>query len=380
MNNRAGKYISNLKGEMEYFSFLPTPLPPEPKIIYDNELIDCMISATSNISVLNNVAKLLDNFDMYLALYVQKEALLSSQIEGTQATIEDVFSPQADRNKSRDIEDIVNYIKAYKYATKKLQKLPLCNRLLCETHEVLLSNTRGNDKNPGEFRRSQNWIGPDNCTIKDAKFIPPNVENMNKCMSDLEKFINCETETNYLINASLIHYQFETIHPFLDGNGRIGRLLTILYLIDKKVLDSPSLYISYYLKVNKIEYFDRINEVRRTGNYEQWTKFFLRAIAKSAEDAVQTIYLFNNLHISNNEKVQKSHGSSKNLQFVFEYIEHHPITDIKSAAKDLGLSYNTVACCVQKLVDCNILVKTNKAKRNRTYEYKDLLDLLRPGT
>lgn len=381
MNIRSGKYISNLKGDMKYLSFLPTSLPPEPKIIYDNELIDCMISASSHISVLNNVAKLLDNFDMYLALYVQKEALLSSQIEGTQATIEDVFGPRAERgDKGSDIEDVVNYIKAYNYATKRLQKLPLCNRLLCETHAILLNNTRGNDKSPGEFRRSQNWIGPANCTIKDAKYIPPNVEGMNKCMSDLEKFINCETETNYLINASLIHYQFETIHPFLDGNGRIGRLLTILYLIDKQVLDSPSLYISYYLKLNKIEYFDRINEVRRTGNYEQWTKFFLKAIAKSAEDAVQTIYLFNNLHISNSVKVKKSQGSSRNLQYVFDYIEHHPIIDIKSVAMDLGLSYNTVACCVQKLVDCNILVKSNNAKRNRTYEYKDLLDLLRPGT
>lgn len=380
MNNRSGKYISNLKGEIRYLSFLPSPLPPEPKIIYDKELIDCMISASSRLSVLNNVSNLMDDFDMYLALYVQKEALLSSQIEGTQATIEDVFSSQINNYRSNDIKDVVNYIKAYRYAINRLQKLPLCNRLLCETHAILLNNTRGNNKNPGEFRRSQNWIGSANCTIKDARYIPPNVDDMNRCMSDLEKFINSETETNYLINASLIHYQFETIHPFLDGNGRIGRLMTILYLLNKQVLKSPSLYISYYLKQNKIEYYDRMNEVRQTGNYEQWTKFFLQAIAKSAEDAIQTIYKFNNLHTSNIARVKNSQGTSKNLEIVFGYVEHHPITDIKSVANNIGLAYNTAASCIMKLEHINILTKTDNAKRNRTYQYKDFLDLLRPGT
>ena len=297
--NRAGYYRTNLTGEAAYQSFVPSPLPPEPNIEPDQDMIGLLINANTQIATLNEIAKHIPNMNLFVSMYVRKEALMSSQIEGTQATLEDVFDPMMDTNRNRDVADVVNYIKATEYAIRRLETLPLCNRLLRETHAVLMENVRGQEKNPGEFRHSQNWIGGQGSTLKTARYIPPNQEDMIAAMSDLEKYINEDNATDHLIRAALIHYQFETIHPFLDGNGRIGRLLITLYLMEKKLLTTPALYISFFLKRNRIEYYDRMTEVRNKGDYEQWIRFFLQAVYECAADAIATIDKLVALHEKN---------------------------------------------------------------------------------
>ena len=281
--NKSGKYVSNLSGEYEYKSFVPAALPP--KLEMDDEMISLLIEANKQIYALESIAAHIPSIKLFTSMYVRKEALMSSQIEGTQATLEDVLDPTIDQNANRDLSDVVNYVKATDYAVERLKSLPLCNRLIRETHAVLMNSVRGADKSPGEFRSSQNWIGGAGSTLKNARYIPPNVMDMAECMSDLEKYMNGKDTLDTLIQAALIHYQFESIHPFLDGNGRVGRLLITLFLMEKKVLSSPALCISYFLKSNRIEYYDRMSEVRLKGNYEQWIKFFLRAVGESAQDA-----------------------------------------------------------------------------------------------
>ena len=258
MNNRAGTYKNNLSGEMAYKSFMPSVLPPNPSIELDKDIIDLLVKANKQLALLEGISNRIPNIHLFISMYVRKEALMSSQIEGTQATLEDVLDPCLEENTNRPVGDVVNYIKATDYAISRLKELPLCNRLIKEAHEVLLSGVRGQNKSPGEFRHSQNWIGAAGCNLQNARYIPPSVEDMIQAMSDLEKYINGDDDLDVLIRAALIHYQFETIHPFLDGNGRIGRLLITLFLMEKKVLSTPALYISYFLKRNRIEYYDRI--------------------------------------------------------------------------------------------------------------------------
>lgn len=378
--NRAGYYRTNLTGEAAYQSFVPSSLPPEPDIEPDQDMIRLLIKANTQITTLNEIAKHIPNMNLFVSMYVRKEALMSSQIEGTQATLEDVFDPMLDTNRNRDVADVVNYIKATEYAILRLETLPLCNRLLRETHAILMENVRGQEKNPGEFRHSQNWIGGQGSTLKTARFIPPNQEDMTIAMSDLEKYINEDNTTDYLIRAALIHYQFETIHPFLDGNGRIGRLLITLYLMEKKLLTTPALYISYFLKRNRIEYYDRMTEVRNKGDYEQWIRFFLQAIYECAADAIVTIDKLAVLHEKNEAAILAMGRGAKNALSVFHYLEANPIIDIRKTAEATGLSFNTVATAIRKLSDMKILVQTNATSRNRTFAYAEYLDLLRDGT
>lgn len=218
MGNRAGYYKTNLSGEMAYKSFVPNALPPVPPIEMSGELVSLLVKANSSLAVLESVATRIPNVDLFVSMYVRKEALMSSQIEGTQATLEDVLDPMMDANMNRNVADVVNYIKATEFAVKRLGKLPLCNRLIKGTHEVLMSGVRGQEKNPGEFRYSQNWIGGEGSTLKNARYIPPSPEDMVEAMSELEKYMNVDDDLDALVRAALIHYQFETIHPFLDDD------------------------------------------------------------------------------------------------------------------------------------------------------------------
>lgn len=380
MKNRAGKYRTNFSGEAEYMSFVPAPLPPDPAIEIDSDMIKMLIKANNSISSLESIAKRIPNMELFISMYVRKEALMSSQIEGTQATLEDVFDPMITYNINRNVVDVVNYVKATEYAIKRLNSLPLCNRLIKETHAVLMEGVRGQEKSPGEFRHSQNWIGGRGSTLKNARYIPPHQDDMIEAMSDLEKYMNEDDILDALIRAALIHYQFETIHPFLDGNGRIGRLLITLFLMGKKVLMTPALYISYFLKKNRIEYYDRMTEVRSKGNYEQWIKFFLMAIDESAQNAIYTIDELNKLS-SKNEKIVENMGRAyKNTIQVFRYLESNPIIDIGKTAEALDKSFNTVSSAVKRLVEAGILVKTENASRNRTFAYEEYLNILRQGT
>ena len=381
MNNRAGAFVSNLTGEMAYQSFRPAPLPPNPPIALSGELVAKLVEANKKLAALDGLSARIPNMDLFVSMYVRKEALLSSQIEGTQCTLDDILNPLMEENTNRNVSDVVNYIKATEFALNRLHSLPLCNRLIKETHAVLMEGVRGKEKSPGEFRYSQNWIGGQGSTIRNARYIPPNPEDMQTAMSDLEKYMNGDDSLDPLIQAALIHYQFETTHPFLDGNGRVGRLLITLFLMEKGILSHPALYISYFLKMNRIEYYDRMTQVRKTGDYEQWVMFFLQALSDSAGDAIQTIDALTALH---NQSVAKLGAFSKrqqtNLLKLFAYIETNPIIDIQKTAAALGLSYNTVSKMVTILVDEGILLQTDKAGKAKIYSYADYLDILRKDT
>ena len=382
MENRAGYFKTNLSGDMAYQSFVPAPLPPTPPVDLGSEGLNLLIQANRQLALLEGLAVRIPNMDLFVSMYVRKEALLSSQIEGTQATLDDVLDPLLDENANRSVADVINYIKASEFAIKRLQELPLCNRLIKETHAVLMEGVRGQEKNPGEFRYSQNWIGGQGSTLKNARYIPPNPEDMKEAISDLEKYMNAEDSLDPLVRAALIHYQFETIHPFLDGNGRLGRLLITLFLMEKKILTAPALYISYFLKRNRIEYYDRMTEVRRKGNYEQWITFFLQAVMESAEDAVHTIDQLTALHDKNmtllTEGITKR--QSDTLKKLFAYLEANPIIEVTKTSQALDMAYNTIARAVAVLEEKGILAQSEKAGKTRIYSYSEYLDILRKDT
>lgn len=376
--NRAGELVNNLSGDAAYKSFKPSALPP--KLNIDNDMLKKLVEANRELIRLDTAAKLIPGSELFISMYVRKEALISSQIEGIQCTLDDVLDPKLDTNANLDVADVVNYVKACSYAIERLEKLPLCKRLFREIHGQLLSGVRGQEKNPGEFRRSQNWIGAANCSLKEARFIPPNVDDMNQAMDELELYMNESDDYDPLIRISLIHYQFETIHPFLDGNGRVGRLLILLYLMQQGLISKPIIYISYFLKKNQIEYYDRISEVRRSGNYEQWISFFLEAVSAAAKDSLDTVEKLNALHEQNVKKLPKTSRSNDNVRKLFDYIEQFPIIDIKKTSEAFGISYNTVSSAIKKLEQIGILKQTTNASRNRVFSYEDYLHILRKDT
>lgn len=380
---RAGKSVKQLSGKLAYYSFHPSKLPPIPEIEIDSELTEKLIKAYRVLAILDDRATYIPNIDLFISMYVQKEALLSSQIEGTQATLEDIFNPNISENANSDVDDVVNYIKATKYAIQRLETLPLCNRLLLETHEILLSGVRGREKNPGEFRKSQNWIGGAGSTIKTAKYIPPDILYMQEALSDLEKYMNADGGLDNLIKIALIHYQFETIHPFLDGNGRVGRLLIVLYLLEKKVIKTPSLYLSFYLKENRIEYYDRMTAIRECGDYEQWIKFFIEGIYVSGQSAIETadeLIALRNSNINKLAGAKYTKRTHETMIKVLDYLEAHPIIEIGKTAKDLSFSYNTVSSAIARFEELGILSLVNKQDRNKVYSYDDYISILRSGT
>ena len=368
---------------MTYYSFCPRKLPPNPGVFIDKELTALVIDAHKTLAVLDDRALHLPDMNLFVSMYVQKEALLSSQIEGTQATLEDIFDPNRDANINADVGDVVNYVNATNYAIQRLESLPLCNRLLLETHKVLLSGVRGQEKNPGEFRRSQNWIGGQGSTIKTARYIPPNVPDMSESLADLETYINESDEYDPLINVALIHYQFESIHPFLDGNGRIGRLLIVLYLLEKKIIHTPALYLSYYLKENRVEYYDRMTAVRDTGNYEQWIQFFLKGIVVSGKSAIETADELIRIKNKDRDIILKA-GFTKRTEdsvcTIFEYTLSHPLIDIPNTAQYVGLAYNTVKTAIDNLEKLGILRQVTTQARNKVFAYDAYLEILKKGT
>lgn len=376
--NRAGEFVTNLSGDSSYKSFKPTPLPPELEL--NSHIISKLVEANQELAKLDTAAKYIPNTNLFISMYVRKEALISSQIEGTQCTLDDVLDPEADANSNLDVADVINYVQATNYAIERLKSLPLCCRLLREIHKELMNGVRGQEKNPGEFRTSQNWIGPANCSLKDARYIPPNTDDMLAAMSDLEKFINENEDYDALIRIALIHYQFETIHPFLDGNGRVGRLMILLYLMEQKLLSCPVIYISYFLKKNQIEYYDRISEVRRSGNYEQWVLFFLEAVSAAAKDSLETIEQLSALHDKNIQLLPKSNRKVDNVRNLFDYIEKYPIIDIKHTSEALNISFNTTSTTIKKLIELGILVETTNSARNKVFAYSEYLDILKKDT
>ena len=374
MRNRSGFFKTNLTGELSYKSFFPESLYKININKYDliNELL---IEAHKNLGILNTYANKIADIDIFLSSYVKKEALLSSQIEGIEATLIDIFDSNISTNVNLDVLEVLNYVKTINYAKNRIEEFPICNRLFKELHFMLLNDGRGEEKNPGEFRTSQNWIGGIGSNLKTATYVPPNPTDMEILMSDLEKYINDEIHIDPLIKTALIHYQFETIHPFLDGNGRVGRILILLYLINSNILSKPVLYISYGLKIRRREYYDRLKDIRLYGNYEKWIIFFLEQIIFTSKEAIEKLDKLIELRKVNKNKIYIEKKAGK-LLLLFEYIEKFPIINIKKTSNDLNLSFNTVSTLVNKLIEIGILKELFKKSRNRVYIYDDYINIL----
>lgn len=381
-NKGQGFLRKNLSGEAEYQSFVPSSLDSVIPIELTADTVRRLSACSRKLGELEGMLRFVPNASMYLAMYVRKEALLSAQIEGTQCTFDDILNPDNTDLVQRDVADVINYIAATEYAVQRMAELPLCMRLLREVHSILLAGTRGSDKQPGEVRSTQNWIGPGSVTLKNATYVPPNVDDMNDALRDLEKFINEADDVDPIVKASLVHYQFETIHPFLDGNGRLGRLLITLSLMNDHALSAAVFYPSYQLKLRRSEYYGRLMDVREKGEYAKWVGFFCDCLLASSEDAVGSLERLVNLHSANTVLINDALGrSAANGQRLLEMLEGNPIVDVAFVAEKLDIARTTASNLVKEFVELGILVQREKKKqRYRTFLYEDYLAILRQGS
>ena len=378
--NRAGRFVTHIKG---YKAFQPTPLPPEPPLTQDEELIYLLGQATHAIGKLSGLSAVIPDPDLFVYLYVRKEALLSSQIEGTQCSLEDILNPDAepisDSSKPQDIEEVSNYVKAMNQGLTSLARLPISTRLIKEIHSTLMLGVRGSAKTPGEFRRSQNWIGRPGANLMNAEFVPPPPDDVDRLMSDLEKFVHQVDRIPPLVKAAMIHAQFETIHPFLDGNGRLGRLFITFLLVHWQVLDKPLLYISYYFKSHRTEYYARLTDIRLRGDWEAWIKFFLRAVYESAEMGTQSATEIHTLMNADRSRVHTEDVSPTTLQ-VYDQFCREPILTNPTLVARLNSSKPTVQRALEHLQKLGIIKEISGKQRRRRYAYHAYLDILTRDT
>lgn len=385
-STRSGWVRTNLTGKLAYASFVPADLPPVPPVALDRDMQKLLSLSREKLAELQAEARHIPNVEIFLSMYVRKEALFSSQIEGTQATLDDILDPSIDENGNRDVAEASDNVRAALYAIGQIKSqngLPLSLRLLKETHRVLLTHARGAEKSPGSFRTTQNWIGPAGCGLRSASYVPPNPEDMTEGLYALESYIHDESDLDPLLRAGLIHYQFETIHPFADGNGRIGRLLILLFLLEQGVISEPYLYVSYFLKLNRTRYYDALMNVREKGDYESWLKFFLHASYAAAEDALHTIEKLRDVKAkSANAVLAGCSGTArraKRLAFL-EYLEKRPIIEIGRTAEELGWSFPTTSKYVKDFMAAGILTETTGRRRSRIFSYEPYLTVLRKDT
>ena len=377
-----GRFRKNLSGELEYESFVPTPLDNVWPLELSSETINLLSACSRKIGELEGMLRFVPNSNMYLAMYVRKEALLSAQIEGTQCTFDDILDPGRIELMGREVAEVIAYVRATERAVELLDELPLCMRLLREVHKVLLEEGRGRERNPGQTRTSQNWIGPAGCTLTNAAFVPPNVEDMAECLSRLEHFMNESGGIDPIIKAALIHYQFETIHPFLDGNGRLGRLLITLSLMNDHALSGAVFYPSYQLKLNRAEYYSQLMAVRFKGAYQEWISFFCKCLLASAEDAIDSLENLVALRQRNLQAVNESMGrSARTGQRLLELIEANPIIDVTLVADRLKVARTTASNLVKAFQNLEILIqRDDNRQRYRTFLYEEYLSILRQGS
>jgi Fic family protein len=310
-------------------------------------------------------------------MYVRREAVLSSQIEGTQSTLEDVLTFELDargREFPKDIEEVVNYVRAMNYGLERLTTLPLSLRLIREIHAELLRGVRGSHRQPGEFRRTQNWIGPQNTPLAQATFVPPPPHEMGQALDNLEKFLHQDHKLPALIECGLVHAQFETIHPFLDGNGRVGRLLITFLLVRRSILHRPLLYLSHFLRRHRAEYYDRLMAIREAGDWEGWANFFLRGVAATADEAVKTARNILRLREQHRTLVQ-SQGLGVNGLKLLDLLFERPLVNVNLVKSQLKVSFATANKLVQQLERLRLLQETSGGQRNRRYRYTPYLGL-----
>jgi Fic family protein len=378
--NRAGKYIKQLTG---YKAYIPNLLPPDPPIRIDNELHFLLSNAEHALARLDGVAFILPNPELFVAMFVKKEALLSSQIEGTQASLEGVLEFESDltpRDNINEIKEVINYIKAMDYGMKRLKDFPMSSRLIKEIHSILLEGVRGTAKTPGEFRRSQNWIGPAGASLLDAVFVPPPHEMVNELMSNIEKVMHSDNNIPPLIRIAIIHAQFETIHPFLDGNGRIGRLLITFYIYWKEILEKPLLYLSFYFKKNKEEYYRRLMDIRLNGDWENWLKFFLKGVIEVSKEAVSAAKDIIMLKEKLTGKLFSNQIGSALAAKLLDQLFENPIVSVSDAAAYLKITRQSALQLIKKFVQAGILKEITGKQRYRKYIFLEFMGINARGT
>ena len=384
MGRITGSYRTTAVGGETVRVFVPHPLPPcSPPLLLSGELDGLHREATAATERLNLATSMVPSPDWFLYGFVRKEAVISSQIEGTQATLEDVVSFEATRQAERpaEVEEVCNYIDALALIRGELTAddgLPLCVRLLCRAHERLMRGVRGAEKQPGEVRRSQNWIGGSRPGT--ARFVPPPPDVIPEALGALEAWLHEDDPLPPLVRAGLAHVQFETIHPFLDGNGRIGRLLIVILLEHWHVIDAPLLYLSVAFKRHRQEYYACLNAVRTEGDWEGWTAFFLRCVREAADDAVAAARRLHNV-IGQHRRALTGHGeTTMNAVRLFESLPDHPMITLPSAAKLIDASPPTAGKAIELLCRMNILREVTGKQRDRVYAYQDYLHVLAEDT
>jgi len=377
---RAGRYVHQATG---YRAFLPAPLPPDPPLRMD-ELQALLAEASHALGRLDGSVLTLPDPDLFVLMYVRKEAVLSSQIEGTQSSLQDlleaearIFSPE----RPADVREVVNYVHAMNYGLERLATLPVSVRLIREIHERLLKGVRGSRLTPGELRRSQNWIGPAGCTLNEATFVPPPPEVVPQALSDLERFLHSKDDLPVLIKVGLAHAQFETIHPFLDGNGRVGRLLITFLLCERGVLHKPVLYLSHYFKRYRQEYYDRLQAVRDAGDWEGWIGFFLRGVIDVSAQAAETARHILALRERCREQITQSFGrAAGNGLKVLEQLFRTPIINVKKVKTITKTEFPAANQLVQRLVQLGVLKEITGQARNRQFRFEEYVQLFAEGT
>ncbi|WP_026611441.1 Fic family protein [Methylocaldum szegediense] len=373
---RAGLYMRQLSG---YRAFIPAPLPPVPPIRINAPLMAALSQADRALGRLDGSIHTLPHPDLFVAMYVRKEAVLSSQIEGTQSSLQDVLAAEAKiltPGLPADVDEVLNYVAAMNYGLDRLRELPVSTRLIREIHKRLLHNVRGGNLTPGELRRTQNWIGPRGCTINEATFVPPPPDVVPQAMADLEKFLHSESDLPLLIRIGLAHAQFETIHPFLDGNGRVGRLLITLLLCEQKALTRPVLYLSHYFKRRRQAYYDHLQAVRDEGAWERWLHFFLRGVYEVSQQATETARRILSLREQHRDLITAELGrSAANGHRVLEYLYRSPIITVARVRDLIGVTSPAANELVARFQEHGILHEITGQKRNRRFAYQSYIDL-----
>jgi Fic family protein len=365
-----------IRTAQDYWAFVPQPLPPALEIDWD--LANTLSEADRSLSELSGVARTLPNPHLLIAPFVRREAVLSSRIEGTQAGFSDLLffeaAPSA-KPPIADVKEVANYVSALEHGLARLKDLPVSLRLIREMHERLMHGVRGDSMTPGEFRRSQNWIGPPGCTLADAAFVPPPVAEMTQALSDFEKYLHEPPVLPPLVRLALIHYQFEAIHPFLDGNGRIGRLLITLLLCVEGLLPQPLLYLSAFFERHRQEYYRLLMAVSQSGSWTPWIAYFLRGIAEQSSDAVKRANLLLSLRQRYREKMQSARSSALLLQMVDDLFST-PALDVSSSSKRLNVTPRAAQLNVDKLIKSGILKEATGRRRNRIFVAAEIIDII----
>ena len=374
-NSTAGKCVRTIT-QPPYWAYVPNPLPP--KIEMDWKLVGLLSKADSKLGELSGAGQLLTNPNLLIRPFIRREAVMSSRIENTQSGLEDLFLFEADETEPplmSDVREVLNYVRAMEYGIKRLEDLPISSRLICEIHEILMKGVRGEGATPGLLRTSQNWIGSPGCDLTNATYVPPQVPEMQRCFSDLEKYIHSDSQEPTLIQCALVHYQFEAIHPFLDGNGRIGRLLITFMLLEKGLLSQPLLYLSDFFERHRDEYYKLLLNVSQKGDWKAWLTFFLNGVRQQSEDALLTVQELLNLQ-SEYRALGTGRRVPKSVNPLIDYLFASPAVSVSELSKVWEISFPTVQRGVDYLIKKGILREITRRSRNRLFVADEILNII----